>query len=263
MELFLFTAELAIALQAEQAGIDSIIVDCESKGKVARQDGYDVEINANTFSDVKNLAQHLKTPITVRINSWKHGAADEIEPALASGAHILMLPMAETATEVEAFLIAVGNRAKTIIQIETPQLINDLAIFSQLSWDYAYIGLNDLMIAYQYPYLWKPLTNNLVAKICQTLAGRQYGLGGTTVISGGCPIDSHLLMNEYVRLGCSLSFLRRSFLRELQDRCMAVEIALIRQFIAASSKRGPLAINIDKEALLKKLAAVYSNKRSS
>jgi len=258
IDLFLFTNQLNTALDAEKAGIDSIIIDCEHKGKIVRQQGYDIEINDNKLSDIKKLSSSLNIPVTVRLNSWKMGAKQEVDLAIENGASIIMLPMADTVLEVEAFLKAVKNRVKTIIQIETPQLVNDLSAFSQLSWDYAYIGLNDLMIAYGYRHLWEPLINGLASGICESLKGRKYGLGGTTIVGGGFPIQSNLLLHEYVRLGCSLSFLRRSFSREILDRAMTEEISLIRQFIKVSSKRGANAVETDRVCLLDSIVSSYA-----
>lgn len=48
LRLFLFTTDALLAKQAEQVGIDSIIVDWERIGKRERQISYSTQINADT-----------------------------------------------------------------------------------------------------------------------------------------------------------------------------------------------------------------------
>ena len=79
LQLFLFTTDLGLAQRAEAAGIDSVIVDWESRGKDARQVGRDLEINCDSPEDAYRLARHLEIPVTVRINGPGHYGADEVE----------------------------------------------------------------------------------------------------------------------------------------------------------------------------------------
>ncbi len=104
LKFFLFNTDLELALRAEKAGIDSIVVDWELKGKEKRQQGYDLEKNTDTPQDVRILSSHLKIPVTVRINSlWKNTSV-EVETAIENGAKNIMLPMAKSADEVKQFL---------------------------------------------------------------------------------------------------------------------------------------------------------------
>lgn len=224
MKLFLFTTDTEFAKDAEQGGVYSIIVDWENKGKQSRQVGYDVEINADSPEDVTKLKRSIKIPITVRVNELNEETPQEIDLALQSGADIIMLPMARSAKQVETFLKIVNKRAKTLVQIETPELVSDLTQFAQLDWDFTYIGLNDLMISRGGTHIWEAVADGTVEKICAKLKGREYGFGGATVVDGGKPIPFSLLLHEYTRLGCSISFMRRTFRREVRDRNVVEEI---------------------------------------
>jgi hypothetical protein len=165
LRLFLFTTDALLAKQAEQVGIDSIIVDWERIGKRERQMSYSTQINADTPEDVVALAEVISIPITVRINPLDNNTSDEIETALDSGASIIMLPMAKVPSEVDKFISLVNGRAKTLVQIETQTLVDNCEQIRELGWDYAYIGLNDLMISGQKSCIWDLLADATVEEI--------------------------------------------------------------------------------------------------
>jgi len=256
MEFFLFTADLSYALAAEKAGIDSIIIDWEYEGKQDRQSGHDLEINRNGPLDIEKLAANLRIPITVRVNAFSDSTCSEIDCAITHGADIIMLPMARSASEVRSFLQYIDSRTKTIIQIETLDLVKDITAFKKLNWDYAYIGLNDLMIEKKEKCIWSSVQDGTVELICNGLCGKKYGFGGITILGGGSPINTELLLHEYVRLGSSMGILRRTFSKEILDRNIETEIPLVREFLKNSQQRGQKAIKIDQKKLFDKLEYV-------
>jgi hypothetical protein len=249
MELFLFTTSAALALKAENAGIDSVIVDWEYIGKEERQRQYDTETNFDTPEDVNKLSRVLKIPVTVRVNKLGDYTPREVDCAIANGARLLMLPMARMIDDVKNFLKIVSGRAKTIIQIETIDLISQVSELTRLKWDYVYIGLHDLMIERGGRVIWEAVLDGTVQKIFEHLRGRSYGFGGITVLGGGEPIKFEYILHELTRLNCSFSFLRRTFKKEIMDRNMEAEIKSLRAFIASSLLRGPQAKQHDHERL--------------
>lgn len=251
MELFLFTTDLDLAVRAEKAGVDSIIVDWEHRDKEKRQRGYDTETNHDTAEDVCNLSKTLKIPIIVRINPLSEDTISEVELALDCGAGIIMLPMASSTDEVEEFLGVVDSRAKTCIQVETPSLVEQLRDFKRLPWDYAYIGLNDLMVASGKHSIWQSILDGTSEDICNALRGRRFGFGGATILSGGELIANTLILHEVIRLGGSISVLRRTFKKELLDRNFSAEMDALRRFIHCSELRGEQAKRHDHEHLLR------------
>ena len=259
LELLLFTKDVALARDAERAGVDGLIVDWETKGKNERQSGCDMEINADTPDDVARVAAAVALPVTVRINGLSDETADEIDLALACGARRLMLPMARSADDVEHFLAIVDGRARTIVQIETQDLVEDLDALAGLAWDCAYIGLHDLMLSRRAASMWQAVTDGTVERVFRRLSDRHVGFAGATVIGGGHPIRFTQILQELARLGARLTFLRRSLRREIQDRDIAAEIAALRAAWHACQVRGPQAIESDRATLyaaLKRLAAV-------
>ena len=251
MNFFLFTTDLLLAFKAERAGVDGVIVDWESKGKHARQRNHQLEINSDTPQDVRALSKELKIPVIVRVNPLGKHTASEINCALNNGAKIIMLPMAHRVDEVKAFLKLIDNRAKTIIQIETPSLATDAVNLRMLDWDYAYIGLNDLMVATGQSSIWRAIFDGTAESICSCLKGRVFGFGGATILGGGEPIINALILHELVRIGGTVSIMRRTFKNELLDRDFNLEMDALRGFIKCSEARGQQAIQHDHEHLLR------------
>lgn len=266
LELFLFTTNVSFAMKAQRAGIDSVIVDWERRGKEERQQGYATEINADTPQDVARLADRLAIPVTVRIDRERDWMERDIECALDHGARMLMLPMARSVGEVERFVEQVSGRAQTIVQIETQSLAGQCESLRDVTWDYAYIGLNDLMISRQGSWLWEPLLDGTVEAIYDALEGRAVGFGGVTVIGGGEPIPFTELLREMSRLGCRLSFLRRTFKREIGDRDLQAEMRAVRAAWHAAQHRGPESIAQDYrdfQQLLRRLRPTSERNRHS
>lgn len=253
--LFLFTTDLSFALEAQQSGIDSVIVDWEHSGKRERQQDYSTEINIDTPDDVSKLSKHLHIPVTVRINCWQENAEEEIEVALDCGAKIIMLPMAEGPTEVEKFVKKVNGRAKTIIQIETQRLVEQCHTLHDIGWDCAYIGLNDLMVSRGSTWIWEPFIDGTVEHIFEQFDSRPIGVAGVTIIGGGEPLPFTLLVREMARLGCRLSFLRRTFMREIVGRNFDAESNAIRATWIAARQRQSQTVHSDhlvfRETLIK------------
>jgi len=244
LQLFLFGTDVRTAQVAEQAGIDNIIVDWENQGKYLRQKNYDTQINRHTLEDLTRTRAAVKTSITVRVNGGA-AAFDEADRAIEHGANVIMLPMARTARDVEVFLKHINGRAKTLIQIETQSLFEQVGDLQGLDWDYSFIGLNDLMISRGQDWLWTPLLDGTVERIFEKLPGRQIGFGGVTIIGGGYPLPFLNLLHEFSRLGCSLSFLRRTFSREIEGRNFSAEIEAVRAVWKAAMLRSPVAVEED------------------
>ena len=243
--LYLFTKDPFLAILAESAGVDSIIIDWENHNKKSRQQNYSTEINCDTPEDVARISAEVKIPVTVRINSLGLQTKSEISEAIINGAQIIMLPMASDSQEVKKFIDLVDGRARTIVQIETQSLVKQCHQLKSLPWDYAYIGLNDLMISRGSRYLWDSLLDGTVSHVYETLADRSVGFAGITVVTGGFPIPFLDLLSEMCRLGCQLSFLRRSFKKDIQGRDFIEEVRKIRLAWKHACLRDELAILSD------------------
>jgi hypothetical protein len=254
--LFLFTTDLVLAQKAELAGINSIIIDWETMGKDARQANYDTEINDNSPEHISELVNHLKIPITVRVNSLGDHTSKEINLALDHGAKIIMLPMAKTAKEVETFIKLVNGRAKTLIQIENQSLADECYELNQLGWDYAYLGLNDLMICRGKKCLWEVFLDETVDKIFAQLQNRIVGFGALTVIGGGNPIPFTEFLREMNYLGCGITVMRRTFKKEIIGRDLKTEIEAVKGVWTANCLRDQATIEQDHQNFLQRIEQV-------
>lgn len=263
MKLFLFTSSVDLACNAEAAGIDSVIVDWERLGKQERQADHDFEINQDTAADARRLARQLDIPVTVRINPLGPHTEAEVQKALDAGAEILMLPQARTPSEVATFLQLVGDRARTLVQIETQNLADRCEGLRDLDWDFAHVGLNDLRISRNSSWLWEPVYDGTVERVCRTLEDRAVGFGGGTIIGGGDPIPFIHLLREMARLECGMCILRRSFKSDLEGRDIDAEIDAFRAKWTAAQARRRSAIDADHQTLQEVLTRVQPVAASS
>lgn len=256
LDLAIFTADPSYAERAIAAGIDRVVVDWETAGKAARQAGYSTQVNQDSPQHVRAHSER-SIPVLVRID---HQSRDQVEHdvalALDCGAESIMLPMARDAKQVQAFVDAVAGRARTIVQIETQELVDDVSSLQQIGWDLAYVGLNDLMISRGEKWIWRPMIDGTIDYIYNALPERKIGFGGVTVVGQGHPLPFTALLSEMARLGCSMSFLRRSFLADIAGRDIVAEIKAIRALWQALRSRDHQAVATDHQFfcdLLKKL----------
>jgi 2-keto-3-deoxy-L-rhamnonate aldolase RhmA len=264
MRYYLFTTNPALAREAAAAGLDALVVDWERRGKIQRQQGYDFEINTQGVREVRRLVREALLPVLVRINPPGPRTRDEIRRAVDAGASEIMLPMARRAEDVARFVELVDGTARTVVQIETQDLVDDLAALGRLEWDAAYIGLNDLKISRRATgSIWKGVADGTVQSIYDTLAGRTVGFGGITVVDSGAPLPFRLLFAEMVRLGCAMSFLRRSFHRDIGERSLAEEIVRIRALETALSTRSAAQVRRDRRVFARLLGDVCRDEPSN
>lgn len=223
---------------AEQSGLDSIMLDWEQK--TAESETADGPVD--TTHDLEQLVSELEIPISVRINGTKDGLEDEVNIACEYGAQYIMFPMAVHEDDIHKFIDLVNGRAQTIIQIETQQLVNRVDKIRNIQWDYAYIGMLDLASSRGEDSIWPLFLDHTIENIVTTLHGRSVGFGGITVAGGGSPVPFTMLLHEMTRLSCALSFMRRSFKREVKNLDFNTEVDAIRSLIKASYARGHSAI---------------------
>lgn len=246
IDLAMFTTELEVAQHAVQAGVDRVVVDWETAGKAARQSGYSTQINQDSPEHVRAFAER-SIPVLVRVDHQdREQVTRDVEVAIDCGAESIMFPMATSPQQVQWFVDAVAGRARCIVQIETQKLVDDITGLKQIGWDSAFVGLNDLMISRGAKWIWRPILDGTVEHIYETLGGRNIGFGGVTVVGGGDPLPFTVLFAEMARLGCSMSFLRRSFIADAPDRNMAAEITAVRAFWDALTQRGADAVEKDR-----------------
>ncbi len=220
MKLMYITNNPEIAKIAEAAGVDRIFIDMEYIGKKDRQGGMDTVQSHHTVDDIYKIRQTVSNAeIMVRCNPI-HSATneyvsskEEIDGAIEAGADILMLPYFKTVEEVRIFLDLVGGRVKTLPLVESPEAVACIdEILALDGIDEIFIGLNDLSLGYRMKFMFEPLANGTVEKLCDKfrMKGIPYGFGGIASLGKGL-LQSEKVIAEHYRLGSTCAILSRSF----------------------------------------------------
>lgn len=254
-ELFLFSTDLDLIGPAVEGGVDGLIVDWENQGKKERQSAADTQINFDTLEDLERVRRGTAARVLCRLNGYGAWTPEEVERAVGAGAEEVLLPMVRSAGEVEAVFERVQERCGVGILIETPEAVRLASGLSRLPLSRVFLGLNDLAIARGTPNIFSPLVDGTLERTreaCETL----FGFGGLTDPDRGDPIPCRLLIGEMARLDCGFSFLRRSFLRDLQGANPAVLLAAIRRALQAACERPPENVARDRAELVDRVSSL-------
>ena len=249
LNLIYITNQPEIALIAERNGVQRIMVDMETLGKEERQKNMNTVKSHHTVEDVAAIAKALtKSELLVRINPWHEGSVHEIESVIKAGADSIMLPMWKTPDEVDAFLRAVNKRVGTTLLLETREAAECLdAVLENPLLNHIHIGLNDLHLSYGMTFMFEPLANGMVEKLCVKCKakGVAYGFGGIARLGQGLVPAERVIMEHY-RLGSTGVILSRSFcnadeaesLEEIRD-IFSSQMKLVREFEASLADKTP------------------------
>jgi hypothetical protein len=247
-ELLLFTTDPDYARAAVAAGVDGVVIDWEGIGKRSRQAQADTEVNSDSPQDLSRIRAAVSSRVICRINPLGPQTADEVEEAIARGADELLLPMAVGAGEVEQLLDLVAGRCGVGILVETEQAVESAAELARLPLSRAFVGLNDLAIARDSASIFDAVADGTVERVRRSFT-LPFGFGGLTLPDRGSPVPCRLLVAEMARLGCSFSFLRRSYRADVEAGEQASAVAAIRRALRAASERSRESAERDREDL--------------
>jgi len=232
MELIYITNNSDLAIAAQSAGVDRIMVDLEILGKQDRQGHLNTVISNHSLEDVERIRSVLSiSKLLVRVNPINEQSKLEIDSAIEQGADIIMLPMFKTALEVETFIQIVGGRVTTCLLLETKEAVLDIDnILSVKGIDEIHIGLNDLHLSMGLSFMFELLVNGVLDKLNKKIikAKIKFGFGGVARLDGG-NLDASLILSEHTRLGSSMVILSRDF--KEKDVDINTEIRKIRKYL--------------------------------
>ncbi len=254
-QFFLFSTDKDIILPAAAAGVSAIVIDWENKGKCERQNGADTQINYDTPETLQYVRSLTDAHIICRINrnTCFKECKEEITVALDCGADEILLPMVRTVAEVESVLNFIRGRCAFGILIETQAAVELAEIFGTLPLSRVYVGLNDLAIDRKAKNIFSALKEGTIDYIRQFIRV-PFGFAGLTLPDCGSPVPANYLYSEMARLECSFTFLRRSFLKDIQGKDMAVQIP----YMQKTMEKAFLSSALTKEENRKKLQACVS-----
>ena len=257
--LTLFSTDAAFVREAVAAGVDEVIVDWERSGKRSRQAGADTQIGCDTADDLRRVRASTAGRVLCRINGYGPTTASEVDTAVAAGADELLLPMVRSPQEVESVLGLAAGRCGVGMLVETVDAVRAAPQLGRLPVSRVYVGLNDLAIERGSTSIFAAVVDGTVERVRQSF-DVPFGFAGLTLPDRGFPVPCRLLMGEMVRLGCSFSFLRRSFHADLLDVPLQQAVEAIREGLAAAAHRSPEQVVTDRAALHLAVAAAVEHR---
>lgn len=221
LKLMYITNDPMVATVAENSGVDRIWIDLENLGKEERQKGMNSVKSNHQIGDVKRLRPYVKkAELMVRVNPLHEDSEEEIEAVIDGGADLIMLPMFHCAEEVGKFVDIIRRRAKLMLLVETKEAYENIEkIVKVPGIDEIHIGLNDLHLSYDMTFMFEPLANGMIDKICGVIkeAGIPYGFGGVAKLGEGL-LPAERVLGEHYRLGSSMVILSRTFCDTWTDK---------------------------------------------
>ncbi len=244
MELIFITNDADLAISAQSAGVDRVMVDLEILGKQDRQGHLNTVISNHSLEDVGRIRSVLNiSKLLVRVNPINKQSKPEIDSVIEQGANIIMLPMFKSALEVETFVQLVNGRVTTCLLLETQEAVSEIDnILSIKGIDEIHIGLNDLHLSMGLSFMFELLANGVVDKLNKKIikAKVKFGFGGVARLGGG-NLDASLILSEHIRLGSSMVILSRDFKEKGVD--INTEVGKIREYLKAPKSIGVLTSN--------------------
>ena len=214
MKFILITNSVPIAVDAQSAGVDRIMVDLEYLGKAQRQGHIDSVKSRHYLSDISKIRPHLHgSELMVRINPLHEGTGHEIDQVIANGADRIMLPMFRDCSEVLQVQRFIRNRVPLTLLFETAASICRIdSIVRSSSPDDVHLGLNDLSLDLGLDFMFELFPAGIVDFCAQAFAKLSvpFGVGGVARIGVG-RIPAELVLSELKRLSASRVILSRSF----------------------------------------------------
>lgn len=191
------TNNLEIAKILDTCGVERVWIDLETLGKEERQGHLDSVKSHHCLDDIKKIKPHLKkSKLQVRVNPINPNSKEEIETVIKNGADYVMLPMFQTALEVQFFIDCVQGRSKTILLVETNGAVDNLEEILKIKGiDEIHIGLNDLHLCYKKTFMFELLTDGTVEKIINIIKkyNLPYGFGGVSKLGTGTLSAEYIL----------------------------------------------------------------------
>lgn len=268
MRFIFITNSPSLAAYVTSHNVDRVMVDLETLGKQERQGHLNTLISRHSLADVVAVREVVpKGRLIVRVNPLNDDSYGEIAEAIKAGADHIMLPMFRSADEVSRFAELLSGRAGLILLAETRGAMEALAECAAVDGvTEVHIGLNDLSLDLNLPFLFQPLANGLVDTMAAAVraSGKPLGIGGVARVEEGL-LPAQMLLGEHVRLGSTGAILSRTFHRNTmtvaeieQEMDFPKEIAKLRQAYRLHQNATPGQIEANRKSVAERISAIAS-----
>ncbi len=216
------TNEPDMAEYAWNSGVNRIFVDMEWMGKYERQGFLDTHMALSTSDDVAAIRNRLpEAEIMTRINPVHSESNMEIDASIEAGTDVIMLPMFNTADEVEKTIRLIDGRVRLCLLLETPQAltrIDDILEFSA-GIDEIHLGLNDLHLGMGLDFMFELLSGGIVEYVARKVQNHdiRFGFGGVARVGRKDAVPAKLILGEHIRLHSEMVILSRAFRMGIND----------------------------------------------
>ncbi len=216
------TNEPDMAEFAWKSGVNRIFVDMEWMGKYERQGFLDTHMALSTSDDVAAIRNRLPdAEIMTRINAVHSESHMEIDSSIEAGTDVIMLPMFNTADEVEKTIRLIDGRVRLCLLLETPQAltrIDDILEYSA-GIDEIHLGLNDLHLGMGLDFMFELLSGGIVEYAARKIHNHdiRFGFGGIARVGRKDAVPAKLILGEHIRLHSEMVILSRSFRMGIND----------------------------------------------
>jgi len=262
MVLSFITNDTAMAAAGESAGIERVLIDLERLGKAERQCGRRLFLSDHRLGDVRRMKQALGTAdIMVRLDPLHAGSRWQIDQVIRDGAAIVMLPWFHRLEQAQEFIDLVEGRAAVALLVETPEAVAVLRSLCKLPGvAEIHVGLNDLSLALNRPFLFDVIADGTMDRICAILRGSgvSFGFGGIGSLSrNDLPIHPEWVLAEQVLQGATRGWLSRTF-REVPNSRLFQEVQVLHSAIEFWKLAGPRQQAAIKARLRREIRSVSS-----
>lgn len=267
LQLIVITNDPGLAQAALVAGVNRIMIDLETLGKMERQRGRNTLISDHRMEDISRV-RAVVSPGTLmtRINPLHPYSPAEIDEAISRGSDYLMLPMFRTAAEARRFVELLRGRTKAVLLLETAEARDNLdAILSVPGIEEIHVGLNDLSMELGMPFLFQVLAEGIIDELAAKVrrAGIRFGFGGVGRMYGA-PLPGELIIAEHKRVGSEMVILSRVFhgdsktLADFERKGVNLpeEIARLRAVERQARSRTPEQVECDRRALQRRVQEI-------
>lgn len=236
LRLFVPVATPSAARFAEAASVHSVI--------------------ATPNADLAAICDAVDLPVTACLLPLHAYTPAEVDEVLNAGASTVLLPGAKCAYDVKMVVDIVRGRARTLVWIDTPELVADMDALRHIRWDAAHVDLAALSDA----GCAQAFVDDATKDLCAPLRGRVFGLGCPSPFGASAPGVLAVSQTDRIRAACRLG---ASLLvlapRDADDaRAVTAQVASARAAWVAACFRSTTTVERDHELLQHRLGSTLA-----